>query len=385
LTHYRAVGDIPPKRHTVHTGADGRRHPEELFGLEGFSAESSLLYHRASPSALCSIEAIDDTPRCVRPNHPLAPWHLRTGELAVGGNTVLDRRVLLGNDDIVMAWAAATETSPLYRNAAGAELVFVQAGTARVESSFGVLAVGAGDYVVIPRGTTHRWAVPEGGRVDCLILEAAGHVRVPRHYLSERGQMLERAPYAERDQRAPEVLVEGDTETSVVVRTKAGLTRFEHETPVLDVVGWDGCVYPWALSIHDFEPVVGSLHQPPPVHQTFEGPGFVVCSFVPRPFDFHPDAVKVPYHHANADSDEVLFYAAGDFMSRSGSGIAAGSLSMHPGGFVHGPQPGSYEASVDATRTEETAVMIDTFRPLGLGPAADAIADPSYPTSWHTR
>ncbi|MEY2398487.1 MAG: homogentisate 1,2-dioxygenase, partial [Actinomycetota bacterium] len=259
---------------------------------------------------------------------------------------------------------------------------YLQSGSGALESSFGSLAVRAGDYVVVPRGVTHRWVVDEA--TEMLAFETSGHVRPPRHYRTATGQFLERAPYCERDVRGPEgpLVVDVGAPIDVIVRTRAGLSRHTHAHHPFDVVGWDGSLYPWALSIHDFEPVVGSIHQPPPVHQTFEGPGFVICSFVPRPFDFHPDAVKIPYHHSNVDSDEVLFYSAGNFMSRAGSGIGVGSISLHPAGFVHGPQPGSYERSVDATRTEELAVMLDTFRPLNVSDAARAASDPAYLQSW---
>lgn len=218
-----------------------------------------------------------------------------------------------------------------------------------------------------------------------LIVESRGHVGPSPQYLSPTGQFLERSPYCERDIRAPSELVEEhDSSVEVIVRSRDRLSRHVHQHQPFDVVGWDGCVYPWAFNIADFEPIVGSIHQPPPVHQTFEGPGFVVCSFVPRPLDFHPGSVKAPYHHANTDSDELLFYAAGDFMSRKGSGVGAGSLTYHPAGFVHGPQPGSVEALADETRTDETAVMIDTFAPLALSAAARAVADPDYVTTWRT-
>jgi homogentisate 1,2-dioxygenase len=251
-----------------------------------------------------------------------------------------------------------------------------------LRSVFGDLEVRSGDYVVVPAGTTHQW-VPDGP-VECLVLESSSHVRPPRRYLTATGQFLEHAPYCERDLRAPTTPhVSPDShEAEVLVRTRAGLSRHVHATHPFDVVGWAGCVYPYALSIHDFEPIVGSLHQPPHVHQTFELGGAVVCSFVPRPFDFHPDAVKVPYHHANVDSDEVIFYADGDFMSRAGSGIGRGSISVHPAGFVHGPQPGSWERSRDADRTAELAVMVDTFRPLLVSDTARAVADPDYFRSW---
>jgi homogentisate 1,2-dioxygenase len=219
--------------------------------------------------------------------------------------------------------------------------------------------------------------------VRALILESRGHIGPPAKYLSKRGQFLEHAPYCERDLRGPDDLVTSDeTDVEVLVTTRHGVTRYRYAHHPFDVVGWDGCLYPYAFNIADFEPVVGSIHQPPPVHQTFEGPNVVICSFVPRLFDFHPDAIPAPYNHANVDSDEVLFYVDGDFMSRKGSGIGVGSLSLHPAGFVHGPQPGSVEASIAADRTEETAVMIDTFRPLDLGPAAADCEDPDYAWTW---
>ena len=384
MPYYHRVGDVPRKRHTVFRAADGSRHHEELMGQEGFSSRSSLLYHRHSPSALSTIEAIDDVPDAsALPDHPLVPRHLRTDALSAGADAVLDRHVLLANDDVRLSWSSTSAgTSSLYRNATGDELVYVQQGSAVLESVFGRLAVGGGDYVVIPASTTHRWVSDD--RLDLLVVESNGHVAPPRKYLTNTGQFLEHAPFCERDLRAPtEPLIDEGDDVPVIVRTRAGLTRHVHRHHPFDVVGWDGQLFPWAFAIADFEPIVGSLHQPPPVHQTFEGPGFVVCSFVPRLFDFHPDAVKVPYHHANTDSDEVLFYSDGDFMSRAGSGIGIGSISYHPAGFVHGPQPGSFEASVDQDRTAETAVMVDTFRPLHLTDAARRIADPDYWRSWN--
>jgi homogentisate 1,2-dioxygenase len=290
--------------------------------------------------------------------------------------------VLLANDDVEIAFVTATETSPLYRNATGDELLYVHDGEATLESVFGRMTVGTGDYIVIPAATTHRWVVRAS--VAFFVAAARGHVTVPPRYLNPLGQMLEGAPFSERDQRGPgpEPLLEDGENVPVFVRTRNGLTCHVHATHPFDVIGWDGALYPWALNIHDFEPIVGRIHQPPPVHQTFAGPNFVVCSFVPRLYDFDPDAVKVPYHHSNVDSDEVLFYTGGNFMSRAGSGIAAGSISLHPPGFVHGPQPGSRERSIDQDRTNELAVMIDTFRPLSLSDAALGISDPEYPYSW---
>ena len=392
MPNYRSVGDVPRKRHlrVPDPGGGGLLH-EELVGEEGFAGESSLLYHLRSPSAIIDAKSIDDDRPALVPNHPLLPRHLQTTQLPDTGDPVTGRHVLLGNDDLTLSWVVADpehgeSRSPLYRNAYGDELVFVQAGEGVVRSAFGPLAVGAGDYVVIPASVAHRWLVKGPGCLELLIVEARGHVRPPSRYLSPTGQFLEQAPYCERDIRAPvmtDVEEEADAgPVDLLVRHHGGLTRHTLASSPFDVVGWAGCVYPWALSIRDFEPIVGSIHQPPHVHQTFEADGFVVSSFVPRPYDFHPGAIKVPYHHANVDSDEVIFYSEGDFMSRAGSGIGVGSLSLHPAGFVHGPQPGSMERAADQDRTEEVAVMVDTFRPLRLGPAALACADDDYAWSW---
>lgn len=354
------------------------------MGEEGFSGESALLYHRNPPTAVLRAESIAPVAAtALGPNEPLLPRHFRTHDLRVGGDFVTGRRVLLANDDVRIAYVTANSASELYRNAVGDELVYIEEGSARLESVYGVLDGCAGDYVVIPAGTTHRWIASEDSVVRALVLEAHGHLGPPSRYLSVHGQFLEHAPYSERDLRAPsEPLVVDSTEATVVVRHRDGMTRYTYAHHPFDVVGWDGCLYPYALSIHDFEPIVKRFHAPPPVHQTFEGPHFVVCSFCPRPFDFDPEAIAVPYNHANVDSDEVLFYVGGDFMSRKGSGIDQGSISLHPSGFIHGPQPGSVEAAIGQPGTDEYAVMIDTFRPLFLGEAARTIEDEKYAWTW---
>jgi homogentisate 1,2-dioxygenase len=387
MSYYMRVGDVPGKRHTWHRGQDGRRLAEELMGEEGFSGSSSLLYHLRSPSAIIGVEPYSVGRAPLSPNEPLLPWHMRAPQLPETADPVTGRHILFGNATVNICWVEAAASSPLYRNAAGDEVVYVQDGTATLESVFGAIEVAGGDYVVIPASTTHRWVVPTGGRLQALVLEATGHVGIPTRYLTATGQLREGAPFSERDLRPPHtpLVVDPagvDGPVPVLVRARQGWSSHCHASHPFDVVGWDGCNYPFALSIRDFEPIVGRIHQPPPVHQTFAGPGFVVCSFVPRPFDFDPEAVKVPYHHANVDSDEVLFYSGGDFMSRKGAGIEVGSLTLHPSGFVHGPQPGSVEASVEATRTDETAVMIDTFSPLAISADARSVADASYPWSW---
>jgi len=388
VPYYRRVGEVPRKRHTLvkRPGGEGFL-AEELIGQEGFAQESALLYHQRSPSAIVAVGPAETPPGAAErdmltPEPVVVPHHLRTTALAVGGDPVRGRHRLVGNDDVVLSYVRAVEDSPLYRNASGDELVYVHEGEAIVETSFGVLDVAAGDYVVLPAAVTHRWVL-RSDRLELLVLEAGGHVRFPDRYVTGRGQLREGAPFSERDVRGPtEPLVVDGEDVEVLVRTPQGVTRMVHAHHPFDVVGWDGCLYPHALSIHDFEPIVGAIHQPPPVHQTFAGPNFVVCSFVPRPYDFHPEATKVPYHHSNVDSHEVIFYAAGDFMSRAGSGIGPGSISWHPPGFVHGPQPGSIEAAMEQARTEELAVMIDTFRPLLATATARGIADADYAWTW---
>ena len=387
MPYYRSVGEVPQKRHVRVPGPQDGLLFEEVMGEEGFAGESSILYHLRSPSALTGVEPVGQVAGAaddLAANDPLLPRHFHTTKLPPGGDAVTARHVLLGNEDVRLCWVSADTTSPLYRNATGDELAYVQSGEATFESVFGTLTVGPGDYVVVPRSTTHRWVLPDGGRLELLLLEAAGHVEAPRRYLSPRGQFLETAPYCERDIRGPDapLMAAGEGAADIIVRHRAGVTRYTMPASPFDVIGWAGQLYPWAFDIHDFEPLVGSIHQPPHVHQTFEGPGFVVCSFVPRPYDFHPGAIKVPYHHSNVDSDEVIFYSEGDFMSRAGAGIGIGSISLHPGGFVHGPQPGSVERAADQDRTEEVAVMIDTFHPLRIGEAALSVADADYVWTW---
>jgi homogentisate 1,2-dioxygenase len=381
------MGDVPPKRHTQFRAPDGHLYAEELMGTEGFSSASSLLYHRHPPTALLAAEALPGDRAGLAPNEPLLPRHLRTGDLPRGGDLVTGRTLLLANDRVRLLVAQPSAPSGLYRNATGDEIVYLRQGRARLDSVFGSLDCRAGDYVVVPTGTTQRWlpGEPVDGPVHALIIEARGHVGPPERYLSASGQFLEHSPYCERDLHAPEEPLSthhDDEPTEVLVRQRDGLTRYRYAHHPFDVVGWDGCLYPYRLSIHDFEPITGRVHQPPPVHQTFAGPGFVVCSFVPRKLDYHPLAVPAPYNHANVDSDEVLYYCAGDFTSRQGAGIEPGSISLHPAGFIHGPQPGSVERSIGRDSTDETAVMIDTFDPLLLADGARACEDADYAWSW---
>ncbi len=406
MPYYRAVGEIPRKRHVQLRRPDGGLYAEELMGEEGFSADSSLLYHAHLPTAIVKSEGVaDPVVDGVTHNQPLAPRHFRTQDLPDGGDVVLGRQLMLANDDVRISFVSAGTPSELYRNSAGDELIYLSGGQARLESVYGTIDAGPGDYVVVPTGTIHRWVPLSASaghdlepssstghdmepQVRALVAEARGHIRTPRRYLSATGQFLEQAPYCERDLRGPAgpLIAEGE-DVAVLVRNRAGLTRLTYARHPFDVVGWDGCLYPYAFNIADFEPIVKRTHAPPPVHQTFEGPNFVVCSFCPRPLDFDAAAVPIPYSHHNVDSDEVMFYVAGDYSARRGSGIGIGSVSLHPAGFTHGPQPGAVEAAVRGlaegrTHTDETAVMIDTFRPLMLGPAARRVEDPDYAWSW---
>ena len=385
MPYYRSVGEIPRKRHTQFRRPDGGLYAEELMGQEGFSSDSSLLYHRHLPTAIVDAQPFDPPAWSRVANRPLKPRHFITHKLDCGPATdpVLGRQHLMANDDCRISYAVAGSPSPLYRNAIGDECVYVEAGTARIESTFGELDIGPGDYVIIPTSVIYQ-VIPTGDDpLRTLVIEATGHIGPPKRYLSLRGQLLEHAPYCERDLRGPgSPLLIDESNVDVYVQHRRGWTRFTYAHHPFDVVGWDGCLYPWTLSIHDFEPLTGRVHQPPPVHQTFEGPNFVICSFVPRKVDYHPLAIPVPYNHHNVDSDEVLFYTGGNYEARRGSGIGQGSISLHPSGYTHGPQPGAPERAIGVDFFDELAVMVDTFRPLDVCEPALACEDAGYAWTW---
>jgi homogentisate 1,2-dioxygenase len=409
VAHYQSMGNVPPKRHTQHRrpgtdGNPGELYYEELMGEEGFSSDSSLLYHRHIPSTTSSTRVWEVGNLATTPNHPLRPLHLKLHDLfddadVPGTDVVTGRRLVLGNGDVRISYAVAGAASPWYRNGIGDECIYVERGAARVESVFGAFDVAEGDYLVIPRATTHRWLPstegPEPLRAYCI--EGNSHISPPKRYLSRYGQLLEHSPYCERDLRPPagpllaeDVGASATEETEVLIKHRgggsSGIVGSVHVLPFhpLDVVGWDGCLYPYAFNVRDFEPITGRVHQPPPVHQVFEGWNFVVCNFVPRKVDYHPLSIPVPYYHSNVDSDEVMFYVDGDYEARKGSGIGKGSISLHPGGHAHGPQPGAAEASIGVQAFDELAVMVDTFRPLELGEGGLAVDDGKYARSWIT-
>ena len=393
MAYYQRRGTVPPKRHTQHRDPDGRLYYEELMGEEGFSSDSSLLYHREIPSALVEARPWQLPDQATVPNEPLLPRHLQLHTLfkdadVESTDVVTGRRLVLGNDDVRISYVHAGRTSPLYRNAVGDECVYLESGSASVETVFGTLTARQGDYVLIPRSTTHRW-LPGTEGVRAYAIEANSHITPARRYLSRFGQLLEHAPYCERDLHGPAepTVVEG-TDVEIYVKHRgsgpAGLSGSVHVSPhhPFDIVGWDGCLYPYTFNVEDYMPITGKVHQPPPAHQVFEGNNFVICNFVPRKVDYHPLSIPVPYYHANVDSDEVMFYCGGDYEARKGSGIGNGSISLHPGGHSHGPQPGAYERSIGVDYFDELAVMVDTFRPLRLGEGGRASDDGKYAWSW---
>ena len=413
MAHYQAMGSIPPKRHTQHRrpagrGKVGELYYEELMGEEGFSSDSSLLYHRNIPSTVAEYREWTVGDLATTANHPLLPRHLTPHDLfpakvVKDTDVVTGRRLLLGNGDVRLSYAVAGATSPWYRNGIGDECVYVERGRARVETVFGAFEVGEGDYVIIPRATTHRWVPKRSGKdpLRTICIEGNSHISPPKRYLSKYGQLLEHSPYCERDLRLPQgpllaedVGAKAGDETEVFIKhrgggpaSSGGIVGTVHVLPFhpLDVVGWDGCLYPYVFNVSDYEPITGRIHQPPPAHQVFEGWNFVVCNFVPRKVDYHPLSIPVPYYHSNVDSDEVMFYVDGDYEARKGSGIGKGSISLHPGGHSHGPQPGAVERSLGAEFFDELAVMVDTFRPLSLGEGGTAVDDGKYAWSWSGR
>ncbi|HXE79453.1 MAG TPA: homogentisate 1,2-dioxygenase [Vicinamibacterales bacterium] len=379
---YHTLGTIPRKRHTTFRKADGSLHAEELIGNKGFTGPSSLLYHLHQPTHVKEVRTLRDLNWQADPEREFRHRHFRTHHLSVGGSLTMDRVPLLYNNDVALLFAQPDrEDDFFYRNAQGDEIVYVSDGAGVLETPLGHLPFESGDYLVIPRGILHRYRFTKSpGKY--LVIESAGYVRTPKRYRNEHGQLMESSPYSERDIRRPRELETRDEngDFRLVVKKENRLHEMILAWHPFDVVGWDGYYYPWAFNIRDFEPRVGRVHLPPPVHQTFEGDNFVVCSFCPRPYDFDPDAVPVPYNHSNVMSDEVIYYASSEFMSRKG--IEYGSLTLHPDGVPHGPHPGKTEESLGAKRTDELAVMVDTFHPLHVSRQAMEVEDRQYYRSW---
>ncbi|MBS1506159.1 MAG: homogentisate 1,2-dioxygenase [Bacteroidetes bacterium] len=382
--YYHKLGNIPHKRHTQFRQPDGSLYHEELVSSEGFSGIYSNLYHIHPPTRIKKV--LEPTKYATRriAEYKLLQTHLNTSKVGETGEDYLSaRKTLLVNNDCALSLCSPRKRTMdyFYKNAEGDEVIFVHDGKGTLTSPFGRLDIRQGDYIVIPRTVIYKLEFEEGP-LRLLIIESNSPVETVKRYRSQLGQLLEHSPYCERDIRAPHELITDTTRGEFLVKIKKQgfLHQYVYDFSPLDLIGWDGFLWPYAFSIHDFEPITGRIHQPPPVHQTFQAHNFVICSFVPRLFDYHPLAIPAPYNHSNIDSDEVLYYAEGNFMSRRG--IERGSFTLHPGGLPHGPHPGTVEKSIGAKETHELAVMIDTFHPLHLTEEAIPYLDKNYPMSW---
>jgi homogentisate 1,2-dioxygenase len=383
MPYYIKAGAVPHKRHTQFRREDGKLYSEQLFSTEGFSNAYSLLYHIHPPTMITHADApVDIRPPMI--DTPLLQHRSFEGfEVLPASDYLLSRQPILVNNDCHLSLAAPQESSEDYffKNADADEIVFVHEGSGKMITQYGELVFGYGDYIVVPRGTIYQLHFDTSIN-RLLIIESYSPVRFPKRYTGPNGQLLENAPFCERDIRTPLFTGAIDEKGDFLIRVKKKgmLYSIHYATHPFDVVGWDGCAYPWIFSIHDFEPITGRVHQPPPVHQTFEGHNFVVCSFVPRLYDYHPQAVPAPYNHSNIDSDEVIYYVDGDFMSRKN--VTRGMITLHPAGIPHGPHPGTVEKSLGAKETKELAVMVDTFHPLQLTAYGVNIENPDYLKSW---
>ena len=384
MSYYYRLGQIPPKRHIQYRQPDGSLYAEELVSSHGFSGIYSNLYHIVPPTQVSRVG--DSLPYGfdLLKDRPLLQTHLQTSRAQRTGADFLEsRKTLLANQDVTLSICnpSSTDMDYFYKNGEADEVLFVHDGSGYLDSQFGRLHFRQGDYVVIPRTTIYQLHFDQSD-TRLLIIESFSPVETVKHYRNQLGQLLEHAPYCERDIRPPSELITRDEKGTFLLKIKKGgfLHHYYYGHHPLDVIGWDGFLYPYCFSIHDFEPVTGRIHLPPPVHQTFQAHNFVICSFVPRLFDYHPLAIPAPYNHSNIDSDEVLYYVEGNFMSRRG--IDRASFTLHPGGLPHGPHPGTVEASIGAKETNELAVMIDTFKPLYLTSQALEFVDEHYPKSW---
>jgi homogentisate 1,2-dioxygenase len=383
MPHYYKLGNIPHKRHTQFRKPDGNLYSEQLFSTEGFSDDYSLLYHSHPPTQIIKTEAQVDVSPKIAEEKMLKHRCFEGFHVKPGGEFLASRIPVLVNNDchIVLAAPQSGTKDYYYKNTDADEMIFVHEGSGTVHSQYGDLPFGYGDYIVLPRGTIYQIEFNDD-KNRLFIVESFTPLRFPKKYMSRFGQLMEHSPYCERDIRPPQDLKTYDLKGDYLIKAKKRgmMYGLHYGTHPFDVIGWDGCCYPYIFSIHDFEPITGRVHQPPPVHQTFETNAFVVCSFVPRLFDYHPQAIPAPYNHSNIDSDEVIYYVDGDFMSRKN--VTRGMITLHPAGIPHGPHPGAVEKSIGAKETKELAVMVDTFRPLMLTKQALEIENTNYIMSW---
>lgn len=383
MPHYVQSGKIPHKRHTQFRKPDGGLYAEQLFSTEGFSNDYSLMYHIHPPTRIIKTDEPYDVMPNIAEEKMLKHRSFDGFKIKPEADYLESRKPVLVNNDCHISLAAPKEsmTNYFFKNADADEMIFIHEGSGKLLTQYGELDFGYGDYIMIPRGTIYQVTFQnENNRL--FIVESFSPIRYPKRYLSPYGQLLEHSPYCERDIRSPQNLQTKDEKGDFLIKTKkrGRIYPIHYEFHPFDVVGWDGCCYPYIFSIHDFEPITGRVHQPPPVHQTFEGHNFVVCSFVPRKYDYHPESIPAPYNHSNIDSDELLYYVDGDFMSRKN--VTRGMITLHPGGIPHGPHPGAVEKSIGAEETGELAVMVDTFHPLQLTVEALNIEDANYIMSW---
>jgi len=380
---YHTLGKIPHKRHTTFKKPDGSYYYEQLFGTIGFAGMSSLLYHEHRPTQVKSLSKPYSVAPEIAIENNIQSFRLKGFQTAPEDDYLASRKTVLTNSDcnIILAAPRKSTTDYFYKNADADEVIFIHRGKGTLKTLLGNISFSYGDYLVVPRGMIYQLEF-EGEDNRLFIVEGYHPIYTPKRYRNHFGQLLEDSPFCERDIRKPEVLETHDETGDFVIKIKKQGMMHEmvYATHPFDVIGWDGYNYPYAFSIHDFEPITGRVHLPPPIHQTFESAGFVICSFVPRLYDYHPEAVPAPYNHSNIDSDEVLYYVDGDFMSRND--IEAGHISLHPAGIPHGPHPGAMERSIGAKETEELAVMVDTFKPLMVTKEAMQIADDTYYQSW---
>ncbi len=384
--HYHSLGQIPQKRHTQFRKPDGTLYHEELFSTEGFSDMYSLLYHANAPTQIVQVgDPYDVKPKTVS-DRQLKHRSLKGFQIQPEDDYLKSRKPVLVNDDckIILAAPRQSMNDYFFKNADADEVIFIHEGEGTLRTMYGNLHFEYGDYLVVPRGTTYQLHF-NGTENRLLIIESTSPIVTPRRYRNHFGQLMEHAPFCERDIRKPGVLETHDEQGEFLfyIKKQDNIYPYYYLNHPFDVVGWDGFVYPYAFSIHNFEPITGRVHQPPPVHQTFETRTFVICSFVPRLYDYHPMSIPAPYNHSNIDSDEVLYYVDGDFMSRKH--VERGMITLHPGGIPHGPHPGTVEKSIGAKETRELAVMVDTFRPLKMTEFAVEVEDREYYQSWLTR
>ncbi|MCT4580478.1 MAG: homogentisate 1,2-dioxygenase [Flavobacteriales bacterium] len=383
MPRYHSLGKIPPKRHITFEKEDGSLYQEELFGTEGFSGMSSLLYHIHPPTVVTEVKKVKDVSPKIAIEKNMKALSLQGFSLPQEADYIESRKTLFVNNDLHIGIAAPKEFSDgyFYKNGDADEMLFVHKGSGTFKSSYGNIPFEYGDYIIIPRGTIYQLEF-DGEDNRLLYIESFSPIYSPKRYRNEFGQFLEHSPFCERDYKLPQNLETHDEkgEFKVKIKKQGVLWEYTYGNHPFDVVGWDGFNYPYAFSIHDFEPITGRIHQPPPVHQQWEARGFVVCSFVPRLYDYHPKAIPAPYHHSNIDSEEILYYVDGDFMSRNN--IGKGQFTLHPGGIPHGPHPGAIERSIGKVKTEELAVMIDPFAPVMITEEALKLETEDYYKSW---